>query len=208
MIMDTEEKIKEAARKIFKQKGYAGTRTRDIADAAGVNPALLNYYFRSKEGLFKEIMKDVMRDFISTARPILEDRSKSFKEAIVDFINRVVDLYLDEPDLVIFIINELRSMPKQLIKELNISEVIKETIAYDFFLENFAGDDMRTSMQKGVMFVVSCMSFILFPFIIKPALANLADVSDEEFRSLMDERRKMIPAWRDFMFEQYGIKAE
>ena len=53
--ISTEEKIKEAARKIFHKKGYAGTRTRDIAEEAGINLALLNYYYRSKEKLFELI---------------------------------------------------------------------------------------------------------------------------------------------------------
>ena len=45
--VSTEEKIKEAARKVFTQKGFAATRTRDIAEEAGLNLALLNYYFRA-----------------------------------------------------------------------------------------------------------------------------------------------------------------
>jgi AcrR family transcriptional regulator len=48
----TEEQIKEAARRVFTRKGYAATRTRDIAEESGHNLALLNYYFRSKEKLF------------------------------------------------------------------------------------------------------------------------------------------------------------
>ena len=52
--LTTEQKIVEAARKIFTQKGYAATKTRDIAEEAGINLALLNYYFGSKENLFKQ----------------------------------------------------------------------------------------------------------------------------------------------------------
>ena len=53
----TEEKILEAASEVFTKKGFAGTRTRDIAEKAGINLALLNYYFRSKEKLFEQVMK-------------------------------------------------------------------------------------------------------------------------------------------------------
>ena len=53
--LSTEQKIKNAARKVFTEKGYAATRTRDIAEAAGINLALLNYYFRSKQKLFEEV---------------------------------------------------------------------------------------------------------------------------------------------------------
>ncbi len=57
----TEEKIKEAARTVFTRKGYAATRTRDIAKEANINLALLNYYFRSKEKLFGLIMMEKMQ---------------------------------------------------------------------------------------------------------------------------------------------------
>jgi AcrR family transcriptional regulator len=49
----TEERIKQAAVKVFQAKGYGAARTRDIAEEAGINLALLNYYFRSKERLFE-----------------------------------------------------------------------------------------------------------------------------------------------------------
>ena len=61
--ISTEERIKAAARKVFHQKGFAGTRTRDIAEEAGINHAMLNYYFRSKEKLFEMVMMETMAQF-------------------------------------------------------------------------------------------------------------------------------------------------
>ena len=55
--ISTEEKILISASKVFTEKGFSGTRTRDIAEEAGINLALLNYYFRSKEKLFEQVMK-------------------------------------------------------------------------------------------------------------------------------------------------------
>ncbi|HLZ87627.1 MAG TPA: TetR family transcriptional regulator, partial [Puia sp.] len=60
----TEEKIMEAARKLFTQRGFAATRTRDIAEEAGINLALLNYYFRSKQKLFDIVMMENFRRFL------------------------------------------------------------------------------------------------------------------------------------------------
>lgn len=57
MELTTEEKIIVAARKIFTQKGFSATRTREIAEEAGVNSALVNYYFRSKKNLFHIIIE-------------------------------------------------------------------------------------------------------------------------------------------------------
>ena len=53
----TESKLREAARKLFTRDGYAAVKTRDIAKEAGLNLALLNYYFRSKEKLYEIIVK-------------------------------------------------------------------------------------------------------------------------------------------------------
>ncbi|MBS1688702.1 MAG: TetR/AcrR family transcriptional regulator, partial [Bacteroidetes bacterium] len=78
----TEEKIKEAARKVFLQKGYAATRTRDIAEEAGYNLALLNYYFRSKEKLFDIIMVETMQNFLHSVKEILRDEQTSLQEKL------------------------------------------------------------------------------------------------------------------------------
>lgn len=78
--MTTEERIKAAARKVFHQKGYAGTRTRDIAEEAGINHAMLNYYFRSKEKLFGIVMMETMTYFFKGVSAILNDESTSLEE--------------------------------------------------------------------------------------------------------------------------------
>ncbi len=52
----TEEKILMAARQIFIDRGMDGARMQDIADAAGINKAMLHYYFRSKEKLYGTIV--------------------------------------------------------------------------------------------------------------------------------------------------------
>ncbi|MBT1712506.1 TetR/AcrR family transcriptional regulator, partial [Fulvivirgaceae bacterium PWU5] len=69
--LSTEEKIKEAAREVFTRKGYAATRTRDIAEAAGLNLALLNYYFRSKEKLFEIVMREKVQALFGIIAPVI-----------------------------------------------------------------------------------------------------------------------------------------
>jgi len=64
--LSTETKIKEAARVVFYKKGFSATRTRDIAEEAGINLALLNYYFRSKEKLFEIIMFETFSAFVQS----------------------------------------------------------------------------------------------------------------------------------------------
>ena len=71
--ISAEERIKAAARKVFHQKGYAATRTRDIAEEAGINHAMLNYYFRSKEKLFQIVMTETMTQFFKGVGVILNE---------------------------------------------------------------------------------------------------------------------------------------
>src|SRR5689334_23935314 len=86
----TEEKIMEAARTVFLRKGYAATRTRDIAEEAGINLALLNYYFRSKEKLFSLVMQEKFQKFFGVIFPILNEPTTSLEEKV----ERLVDSYI------------------------------------------------------------------------------------------------------------------
>src|SRR6478609_280809 len=79
---NTETRIKEAARIVFHKKGFAATRTRDIAQEANINLALLNYYFRSKERLFELIMFDTVTSFFETMGIVFNDETTSLEEKI------------------------------------------------------------------------------------------------------------------------------
>jgi AcrR family transcriptional regulator len=76
----TEEKIKSAARVAFHKKGYAATRTRDIAEEADINLALLNYYFRSKEKLFETIMFETLFSFMQNMAMVLNDEKSTLEK--------------------------------------------------------------------------------------------------------------------------------
>src|SRR5215467_3762775 len=92
MDISTEEKIKHAARKLFTQKGYAGVRTRDIAAEAGINLALLNYYFRSKEKLFDIIMMENFKQFLQGIAMNIFDEKLSFEEKIEKLVIAYIDM--------------------------------------------------------------------------------------------------------------------
>src|SRR5260221_8076178 len=80
--LSTEEKIKVAARKVFLRKGFSATRTRDIAEEAGINLALLNYYFRSKQKLFEEVMREKIQTLLQTVIPVLNNQSTNLEKKI------------------------------------------------------------------------------------------------------------------------------
>src|SRR5580704_6661864 len=68
---ETRAAILSAAGHLFAKSGLAGARTDAIADAAGVNKALLYYYFKSKESMYEAVVEDHFREFNRQALEIL-----------------------------------------------------------------------------------------------------------------------------------------
>src|SRR5690554_4315612 len=113
----TEEKIIRAADKIFTQKGYAATRTREIAEEAGTNLALLNYYFGSKEKLFRNVVREKLRMLLSAMGPIASDENIPIDQKIKMISENYTQLLLENEDLPLFILNEW-SVNKKLFADL------------------------------------------------------------------------------------------
>ena len=108
----TEEKIKATARLVFHKKGYAATRTRDIAEEAGINLALLNYYFRSKEKLFEIIMFETLFGFMQNMIMVLSDEKSSLEKKVKLFVSNYIDLIIKDPNIPIFMLSEIRNHPE------------------------------------------------------------------------------------------------
>src|ERR1041385_5554657 len=94
-----EKKIIEAARKLFTEKGYHAIKTRDIANEAGINLALLNYYFRSKEKLFELIMKENMGQFMKVITEIVNDEKTTIQRKIEMLVANYIDMFSINPDM-------------------------------------------------------------------------------------------------------------
>jgi AcrR family transcriptional regulator len=92
----TEEKIKEAARIVFMEKGYAATGMRDIAAKAGVNLSLVNYYFRSKRNIFNLIMTEKMQKIFGSIIPYMMDETTSLEEKIKNISTMYINTISEE----------------------------------------------------------------------------------------------------------------
>lgn len=189
----TEEKIKDAARVVFHTKGFAATRTRDIAEAAGLNLALLNYYFRSKEKLFDIIMMETMMGFMGGMMFVFNDEDSSFEEKVEKTVSSYIDLLIKEPQIPLFIMNELQRNPAGLAGKLNIKSVLLNSVFARQYQEamNRRGGEPLHIMQ----FVMSLMGLLVFPFMGRPMLKIIGDLNDEKFVTMMKERKKLVPVW-------------
>ena len=194
----TEERIKEAARKLFTQKGFAATRTRDIAEEAGINLALLNYYFRSKQKLFDLIMMENFQQFIGGMSANFQDESLTMEERIGKVVNAYIDFLTDFPDLPLFILNEIRGNPSKLVAKIN--EEVGPARSQFFKQLTDAKKDGRTMLDP-FHFIANLVGLTVFPFVGRPLLQRVTNVTDEQFKAYMEERRKLVPMWIGMMMK-------
>ncbi|MDO8952358.1 MAG: TetR/AcrR family transcriptional regulator [Draconibacterium sp.] len=189
----TEEKIKKAAQIVFHKKGFAAARTRDIAQEAGINLALLNYYFRSKEKLFNIVMIETFRSFFESVTIIINNPDTTFEKKIELFASGYIDLLLTEPDIPIFIISEIRNNPEELLQKMDIKSAVFNSVFARQFHE--AVNEGRIKDQNFVQFTMNIMGLIVFPFVAKPMLKALSDLTEDQFNKIIEERKTLIPVW-------------
>ena len=89
--LETKEKIMEKARVLFADHGYEGTSVREIAKAAEVNVASVNYYFSSKENLFLEILRAGYTECAQEMRVLLEKNKGDLEETMVEIFRYFVE---------------------------------------------------------------------------------------------------------------------
>jgi len=186
--MTTEQKILKAADKIFTQKGYAATRTRDIAEEAGTNLALLNYYFGSKEKLFKNVVQGKLKMLLGAMGPALSDGQISLEEKISLITENYTSLLLENEELPIFILNEL-TVNRELFAKITqntrqIAQPVIEKQLKERGIEISATD-----------LIINVLSMTLFPFVAKPLITSSGLVKEEEFVEFVTERKKKIIEW-------------
>jgi transcriptional regulator, tetR family len=191
--VNSEERIKAAARKVFHQKGYAATRTRDIAEEAGINHAMVNYYFRSKEKLFGIVMTETMGQFFKGVGVILNDESTSLEKKIEQVVANYIDLLLEEPDLPTFIFNEVRPNPQFFVEQSPIREVLTNSALTRQYAEAVArGEISEPNLMHAILNVIG---LVIFPFVAKPILSAITNLPEEQYKALMLQRKEQIPQW-------------
>jgi len=186
--ISTEEKIKEAARIVFMKKGYAATRTRDIAEEAGLNLALLNYYFRSKEKLFEIIMTEKMEKLLGGLSSIVKDDATTLEKKLELLATYYIDMLTQNPDLPIFVLSEIRNNSDHLVEKFQFANLIQHS---SFFKQLQVNRPDVNPMH----FIISLLGSTIFPFVARPLFQAAGNLNQKNFDILMEERKKLIPKW-------------
>lgn len=192
--LSTEEKIKAAARKVFSEKGYAGTRTRDIAEEAGINLALVNYYFRSKEKLFELVMHEKIYQLFGTIVPIMSNPSITFDSKIEIITDSYIEMLIENPDLPIMVFNEIKNNPQGFGLQLQTGPLKQDSSFYKQLRE-------RNDSIDPLQLTLSIIGMLVFPFIARPIFTSISGVNNDQYTKMMRQRKEYIPQWVNAILE-------
>ncbi len=189
--LSTEEKIKQSAKIVFTKKGFLAATVRDIAAEANTNVAAVNYHFRSKEKLFELIMAENMQQIFEKIVPVLEDATTTLHEKIEIAVSFYIDQILEDPDLPLFVVNEVMAGSVKLPIISNLKTLMNSTFAQQM-------KALRTDDKIGfhpIHLLMNIAGLIVFPFVSRHQIMKSGAFDNEAFIQLMQERKKLIPVW-------------
>ena len=187
--ISAEEKILEAARQVFENKGMSGARMQEIADEAKINKSLLHYYYRSKQKLFEAVFKTAFNKLAPQINIILNS-DQSICEKIRNFSKNYTSFMIKHPYLPNFILQELNRNPA----------FVKELISTKTFpsMKNFQNQIQEAVVEKKIRKIeaeqlfINILSLNIFPFIAAPLIKGFINVNDKEYRSILETRKTEI----------------
>jgi TetR/AcrR family transcriptional regulator len=184
----TEEKIFEAATDVFVEKGMDGARMQDIATHAGINKALLHYYFRTKDQLFNTVFEMIARKIFKKFAPVF-DENLSLEEKIRFFFKEHISFLQENPRLPGFLLNEVNRNPariKKLLKNVDFDNIWFKI--YDQHKEELKKYNITQAVLPQLMISIAAIS--VFPFAAKGILEGILEKLDIDFDEYMEERKE------------------
>ncbi len=188
----TEEKIFEAAKTVFSERGMDGARMQEIADLAGINKSLLHYYFRTKEKLFNAVFDDIARLMFMKFASIFA-QELPLEEKIKYFFREHIEFMKLNPGLPIFILTEINRNPdrmKKLIEKIDYNSIWK-TIWPDLNEENMKrAEPFHIRQDEISQIVTSAIAISVFPFAARNLLEPLLLQTGQTFDNYIEERKE------------------
>lgn len=176
---------------IFTKKGFLATTIRDIAAEAQINVASVNYYFRSKENLFAFIMDETIKKLFDKIEPVLNDQTTSVHEKIEICVGYYIDQVVQNPDFVFFMVSEVMGGQTKLPMIANMKLLVNSHFARQ--LRDLKTDGKIDYHPVHLLWNMSGM--IMFPFLTRPQMLREGYFNDDEFFSMMQERKKLVSIW-------------
>lgn len=184
--IDTEKLIKETAKRVFFGEGRFNATTQEIADAAGVNRTLINYYFRSRNNLFDIVFQDAqLKEQERTEQIVFSDLP--LKEKMSQHLDMFFEQAKKYPYLEIYMVTQM-----------NQGCVYKDQEKMGSMLDKFYLE-ISLEMEKGTIekmrpeqFLLNFVSLTSFPISMRPLLQETMGYTQEQYDQILEERKDII----------------
>lgn len=186
-----ENRIIDAARAVFIEKGYAETSMSEIATKAGINRPALHYYFRTKDKMFQAVFGSIVSSVIPKVFDAIMHKEKSVAERTECIIDAYYSLFINTPQLPLFMLRELNRDPEMLIKTilgLNVADTMRKAIS-----------SLQEEMDEGKLKKVPLQfiffnfySLLTFPFLTIDISRKVFEYNDDTLRESLTEWKKNI----------------
>lgn len=162
----------------------------DIADEAGINKALLHYYYRSKDKLFDIVFDEAFDKVISRLSTIIST-NMSLPDRIRSIVRGYIEGLAENPHLPLFILNELQQDPELLIRKFKAKPNFPNL---QLFLMEIARAGEQGTIRKisPIQLMINILSLCVFPFAARPLLKGVVGMDDVQFRLLTEERKELV----------------
>jgi TetR/AcrR family transcriptional regulator len=184
----TEEKIFEAATDVFLDKGMDGARMQDIATHAGINKALLHYYYRTKDQLFNAVFEMIARKMLKKFAPVF-DENLSLEAKIRFFFKEHITFLQENPRLPAFILNELNRHPeriKNVLKNIDLENFWMKI--YEQHKEELKRYNITEESLPQIMTSIAAIS--VFPFAARGLIDAILSKAGINFNEYIEERKE------------------
>jgi AcrR family transcriptional regulator len=186
----TEIAILAAAKKIFSFKGKDGATMQEIANEAGINKALLHYYFRNKDLLFEQVFFEEVKKF----SPILKNaiaQEVDLYQKIDNICEAYILMAIENPFVPVFVIGELNKQPDLFIQKMFDGDLPDFPKLALQIKQEVAAGKIKTILPQHL--IMNMMSMCVFPFLMKPMFIVGMHIDKELFNNLMLQRIKEVP---------------
>jgi len=190
----TEEKILSAAERVFIEKGMSGARMQEIADTAGINKALLHYYYRSKQKLFQAVFSKVLPRFLPEMLNMFT-MDIPFFEKIEKFTQAYIEIIQKHPHVPLFIIHEMSRNPEEfadtvfkVFSELNLNLVEKFNNDVEEEIKN--GKIIKIDYRH---LFVNMLSMCVFPVLGRSIIQRVGFKNNQkEYDQFLEQRKTEV----------------
>jgi TetR/AcrR family transcriptional regulator len=184
----TEDKIFEAATDVFLDKGMDGARMQDIANHAGINKALLHYYYRTKDQLFDAVFQMIARKMLKKFAPVFDEKL-SLEDKIRFFFKEHITFLQENPRLPAFVLNEINRNPariKNLLKNVDVESLWKK-----LHEQHKAELDKYNITEESLpQLMTTIASISVFPFAAKGLIEAILSKAGVGFNDYIEERKE------------------